>query len=133
MGYIWPSEEQSAYVRSQIDREGTATMLNLLKFRDSADYSGHSQEDPCSGREAYERYRHHAVPLIESLGGRVLFSGNSLPTIIGPADVSWDEVLLVEYPSIKTFADMASCEEYQKFAYHRTAAVEDSRLIPVCG
>ena len=130
MDYSWPSEKQWAYVRSQIACTGTVTMLNLLKYRDSADYSDHPEEQPCSGREAYERYRKQAVPLVEAFGGRVLFAGAALPTIIGPTEKIWDEVLLVEYPSIKSFSEMAASERYQTFAYHRTAAVEDSRLIP---
>lgn len=130
MNYIWPSDKQWASIQNQIVSGGSVTMLNLLKYRDTADYSGHPEEKPCSGREAYERYRQHAVPLVEAYGGRVLFAGAGLPTIIGPTEKTWDEVLLAEYPSIKAFVDMAGSEKYQEFAYHRTAAIEDSRLIP---
>ena len=130
MVYSWPSDEQWAYIQSQINSEGTVTMLNLLKYRETADYSDHPEENPCSGREAYERYRQHAAPLVEAYGGLLLFAGTGLPTIIGPADQMWDEILLVEYPSIEVFVEMTSSEKYQTFAYHRTAAIEDSRLIP---
>ena len=38
-------------------------------------------------------------------------------------------VLLVEYPSRKTFLEMATSKEYEKVGDHRTAALIDSRLI----
>ena len=131
MNYIWPSEEQWSYIQNQVDKTGPVRMLNLLKYRENADYSGHPGEDPCSGREAYERYREYAVPLVETYGGAVIFSSNSLRTIIGPEADHWDEVLLAEYPSVKAFVEMASSEKYQSFAYHRAAAVSDSRLVPM--
>ncbi|MEM7469540.1 MAG: DUF1330 domain-containing protein, partial [Pseudomonadota bacterium] len=106
-------------------------MLNLLRFKGIADYPNHPNEATCSGAEAYQRYSERAVPLIEKFDARVVFSGPALASVIGPTDEHWDKVLLVEYPSIKTFIDMASSAEYAQFAYHRTAAVEDSRLIPI--
>ena len=130
-GYIWPGEEQWSYLQGKLASEGTVTMLNLLKYRDSADYSGHPDETPCSGRAAYERYKKHAIPLVEEYGGRVIVAGAALATIIGPTEKNWDDVVLAEYPSIKAFVEMASSEKYQSFAYHRTAAVADSRLIPI--
>lgn len=131
MGYCWPSEEQWAYIQSQADTAGKVTMLNLLKFRESADYSGHPEQAPCSGHEAYERYKQHAVPLVAAVGGELIFSGTALATVIGPADRSWDEVVVAEYPSMKAFAEMAGSAAYQAIAYHRAAALEDSRLIPM--
>ena len=131
MNYVWPSQEQWSYIQNQGDKIGPVRMLNLLKYNAKADYSGHPRETPCSGEKAYERYRKHALPLAEEYGGVVVFSGNSLPAIIGPETEHWDEILLVEYPSVKAFFEMANSEKYQSFAYHRTAAVSDSRLVPM--
>ncbi len=105
------------------------TMLNLLRYRDQADYSAYPGETACSGREAYRRYSAGVVPLLESLGGKVLFLGGGLKTIIGPADESWDDVLIVRYPSAKTLLDMITSERYRAIAHHRTAALADSRLV----
>tara|TARA_Y100000814_G_C12115401_1_gene328647 strand:+ start:42 stop:443 length:402 start_codon:yes stop_codon:yes gene_type:complete len=131
MDYIWPSEEQWSYIQNQVDKTRPIRMLNLLKYKATADYSGHPGETPCSGKIAYDRYRKHALPLAQEYGGAVIFSGDSSRAIIGPETEHWDEVLLVEYPSVKAFVEMASSEKYQSFAYHRAAAVSDSRLVPM--
>jgi uncharacterized protein (DUF1330 family) len=49
--------------------------------------------------------------------------------LIAPPDESWDEVLIVKYPDVKTFVTMVESQEYKKVVKHRTAALEDSRLI----
>ena len=41
----------------------------------------------------------------------------------------WDEILLVEYPSAAAFAAMVTSPEYKAIVFHRTAALEDSRLV----
>ena len=74
-------------------------MINLLRFRERAEYPPDADFAPCSGAE------------------------------IGPAEESWDEALLVEYPSRSAFATMVSDPDYQAAAVHRTAALADSRLI----
>ena len=53
--------------------------------------------------------------------------------VIGPVEERWDEVLLVEYPSVKAFLEMVNSDAYQSIVYHRTAALKDSRLIPIIG
>jgi len=40
-------------------------------------------------------------------------------------------VLLVEHPSVEKFLEFAKNENYLKTAGHRTAALEDSRLLPM--
>lgn len=51
-------------------------MLNLLHFRDKADYSGHPElapDEPISGREAYRRYVRHTLPFLTAEGGDLQF------------------------------------------------------------
>ena len=103
-------------------------MLNLLKFRERAEYDDIAMN--CSGREAYfERYSVEAYKFVKSVGGGLLWSGAACGSVIAPADESWDEVLLVRYPSIAAFQTMLYNPDYQKCAIHRTAALENSRLI----
>jgi uncharacterized protein (DUF1330 family) len=49
--------------------------------------------------------------------------------VIGPDSEQWDDAVLIEYPSREAFLEMLSQPEYQAAAPHRTAALEDSRLI----
>lgn len=103
-------------------------MLNLLKFREQAQYLDAS-EPPCSGREAYERYGSRAIGAVKAIGGEVLWYGSAVGSLIAPPDESWDEILLVRYPSIDAFVKIMMASEYQAFAKHRTAALEDARLV----
>jgi len=50
-------------------------------------------------------------------------------TLIAPEAEEWDDALLVEYPSRAAFLEMVSQPEYLAAAPHRSAALEDSRLI----
>lgn len=131
MSNIWPSKEQFATLAAHTDEFETLTMLNLLRYRTEADYSANPNESPCSGKEAYARYAQQAGPLVKSYGGRFVFAGAAANTVIGPKDEQWDDVLLVEYPSVSAFMEMAGSEQYQAFAYHRAAALLDSRLVPI--
>lgn len=129
MTFTWPSPAQFDALKQRADDSNPITMLNLLRYRATADYTGHPQASPCSGKEAYARYAEQAIACVESCGGRVVFAGAAQVMAIGPEDERWDDVLLVEYPSTRTFLDMAVSERYQAFAYHREAAIEDSRLV----
>ena len=132
MGYLWPTEDQLNEITAAAVPGRTITMLNLLKFREHADYGDKSDaETPCSGKEAFNRYARGVVPIIERLGGNVMFTGNAQSAVIGPTSESWDRVLLVQYPELQTLLNMSSSDEYQAHSHHRSAALADSRLIPI--
>lgn len=114
---------------AHLDHEGAVVMLNLLRYREQADYSGHPEQEPCSGRAAFRRYANLSIACIERVGGSVLFVGKTLATVIGPVDEQWDDVFMVRYPSRQAFFDVIGSDEYLAFAFHRTAALADSRLI----
>jgi len=117
--------------RTQIEQlaaspsEQPVVMLNLLRFKDRAE----GIDEGVSGLEAYQRYARAVVPFLEGVGGRVLLSGNAHETVIGPQDREWDMVLMVEYPSRKSFLKMSTNPDYLKIHEHRAAALADSRLI----
>lgn len=129
MNFTWPSAAQFDALQARADDPRPITMLNLLRYREQADYSGHPEASPCSGKAAYARYADAAIPCVASFGGRVVFGGAAHATVIGPDTEQWHDVLLVEYPNAQAFLDMAVSERYQAFAYHREAAIEDSRLV----
>jgi len=103
-------------------------MLNLLRFKEQAD----GIDTGVSGLEAYERYGRATGPFLEAVGGRVLQAVEGRQTVIGPEELEWDMVLLVEYPSPAKFLEMATNPDYLKIHEHREAALADSRLI-ACG
>ncbi|MGE0484524.1 MAG: DUF1330 domain-containing protein [Gammaproteobacteria bacterium] len=125
-----PTADQLHGATAALAGAGAVTMLNLLRYRDQADYREHPQQAPCSGREAYARYAAAALACVEHVGGRVVYVGAAASNVIGPADETWDDVLLVEYPSIEAFLDMLRSPPYQACVHHRRAALADSRLVP---
>lgn len=113
--------------------KGKIVMLNLLKFKVTADYTNLEELKPpgeISGEEAYQLYMDCTLPELEKAGSRVIYFGRSRSFLIGPDAEKWDAVLLVEHESVSKFIDFAQNPDYLKKAGHRTAALEDSRLLP---
>jgi len=84
-----------------------------------------------SGRAAYDRYVAEMTPLLEASGGKVLFSGRGHDFLIGPSDEHWDHSLLVRQRRKADFLAFASDPRAQRVTAHRTAAIADSRLLPL--
>ena len=110
------------------DKGGPIRMLNLLKFREFADY-GDGIDAKLSGAEAYQRYAAEVVPIISKTGGEVVFSGQANTLVIGDGELEWDMVSIVEYPSVAAFLGMTSSDEYQKIHVHRDAGLEHQLLV----
>jgi hypothetical protein len=109
-------------------------MLNLLRFREVADYTATPElapTQPISGEQAYQLYFEHTLPLLRRTGGDVLFYGHGGQFLIGPSEESWDAAMLVRQKSVSDFIAFASNAEYLAGIGHRTAAIEDSRLLPL--
>ena len=113
--------------------DGPVVMINLLRYREQASYSDDHAADfdatPCSGREAYARYVAIAASLVGKAGGRPLWMGKILSSLIAPDGEAWDDAVLVEYPSRQNFIELVTSEAYLAAAPHRTAALDDSRLM----
>jgi uncharacterized protein (DUF1330 family) len=117
------------FSREQVSRK-PIVMVNLLRFRRTADYAGTGTEaEPTSGEHAYERYGRAVLPLLWREGGQILWAGNVRTSFIAPSYERWDRAVLVHYPSRAAFLRMVSSEDYERAAVHRTAALEDSRLL----
>jgi uncharacterized protein (DUF1330 family) len=113
---------------------GEVVMLNLLRLRELADYTANPElapAQPISGAEAYDRYITHTLPYLAQSGGSLLFMGTGGPFLIGPNSERWDRALLVKQRSVEAFMAFANHDAYLAGLGHRTAAVEDSRLLPL--
>jgi uncharacterized protein (DUF1330 family) len=114
--------------------QGSIVMLNLLRFREVADYSAAphlAPQVPISGEAAYQLYIENTLPHLKKSGGEIVFMGTGGPFLIGPTDERWDAVLLVRQSSVNEFLAFASNPDYTVGLAHRTAALEDSRLLPM--
>lgn len=119
-----------AAVADRFPKDAPAVMLNLLRYRDQAEYPEGSGFSPCTGRQAYyDRYAPVATGLVMAQGGRVVWLGHTVGNVVAPADERWDDVILVEYPSFASLQALFANPDYQAVVIHRTAALEDSRLI----
>ena len=106
-------------------------MLNLIRFRESADYPAGSDfaKQNMSGLQAYMEYGRHSSPILEKVGGRTIYNGIPQLSLIGPKHESWDAIFIISYPNAQAFLAFVNDPEYKKHAFHRKAAVADSRLI----
>jgi len=124
---INPDQAKLPEILAKIPKGKPIIMINLLKFRDKAQYPDGSIS--CSGREAYQAYARIASKTVAEIGGEMFWRGPVHGCLIAPEGETWDEALLIKYPSIEAFKKMVAMQEYQQGAVHRTAALEDSRLI----
>lgn len=113
-----------------IKSEAPIVMLNLLKFREKAEYPDGRKSD-LSGREAYMLYGAPMQKLVQREGGRFIFSGQILSLAIGVVEEMWDVVALMEYPSAAAFARIASSPEVAEIGVHRAAGLAGQLLIRV--
>ena len=109
--FINPTPENIAALRA-MRLDGPVVMLNLLRFR------------PDGGEQEYRRYGEAAMPFLREAGATIRYFGKGAATVIGP-DV-WDEVALVEYPTVQAFFEMTTNPEYPSSS--REGSLSDSRL-----
>lgn len=131
--YINVTQEAGKKFYQEFHDKGKIVMLNMLKFKPIADYTDLESLDPgkeITGKEAYKLYMEYTLPRLEEAGSKILYYGSSNHFVIGPDSESWDAVLLVEHQSVAHFMSFAQNDVYLKYAGHRTAALEDSRLLP---
>ena len=92
---IYPTPEQiQELLRGPAEQP--VVMVNLLRFKRRADTS---PDDTRSGQEAYMTYARRMREIVESQGGRFLWSGHVDSVVIGDAEATFQIVGLVEYPS----------------------------------
>ena len=128
--YIDPDRAQFDAFKA-LDRDAELNMLNLVRFRDLANYPGDHElaRDGLTGAQAYALYGKQSAPVLEKVGGSILWRAAFDLTLIGPADETWDAMFIAQYPTAHAFLAMISDPVYQKAVVHRQAAVKTSRLI----
>jgi uncharacterized protein (DUF1330 family) len=131
--YLNPTQESG---REFIQRNvsGQVVMLNLLRFREIADYAKTPElapTNPISGEAAYQLYIEQTLPHLKKAGGEIMFFGKGGHFLIGPTNEHWDSVIMIRQNSVEDFLSFATNTEYLKIIGHRIASLEDSRLLPL--
>ena len=118
---VIPNKEQMAgFLEGDIDTP--IKMVNLLKFKDKADYKD-GRQTSLSGKEAYQIYADEVQGHLEKVGGKSIFLGEVERLMLGEVEDLWDWVAIAEYPSRKAMLEMVMDSEYQKSEEHRSAGL----------
>ena len=106
----------------QNDDGGPVCMVNLLKFKEKAIYED-GRETSLTGPEAYQIYGEGVAKMIDTIGGKIVFSSVVSGLVVGEVEELWDAVAIAEYPSRQSFADMIASVQWSELAIHRTAGL----------
>lgn len=101
---------------------GPFVMVNLLKFKETAEYADGSDAD-LSGAKAYARYGKGIQACLAAVDGKQIYAGPVTGLMIGAVEELWDMVALVEYPSLAAMQKMMSSPEYRAIEVHRKAGL----------
>jgi uncharacterized protein (DUF1330 family) len=101
---------------------GHFVMVNLLKFKETAEYADGSDAD-LSGAKAYARYGKGIQACLAAVDGKQIYAGPVTGLMIGEVEELWDMVALVEYPSLAAMQKMMSSPEYRAIEVHRKAGL----------
>jgi uncharacterized protein (DUF1330 family) len=112
--------------------DGSLYMLNLLKFKEKAEYEDGRKTD-LTGEQAYGLYAAGVTKIIDEMGGGLVWGGKANVLLIGDGDLEWDAVGIMRYPSFEDFAGMTQSEAYQKIHVHRDAGLAHQVLINCLG
>ena len=107
------------------DEDGPVWMVNLMKYRDRADYAD-GRATTISGRQADDLY----TPLepLAAVGAEIVFGGDIDQQLLGAAPI-WDRVGVVKYPTRRSFIEMQSRPDFQELHAHKDAGMQQTIVI----
>jgi uncharacterized protein (DUF1330 family) len=96
------------------DDGGPVVMLNLLRYRDG-------------GADGYHEYVRRIREFLPE-GAEVLYVGDCSTILVAPEGHDWDALLVIRYPSRRSFSEMVADPGYQEITALRTNALEAAIL-----
>ncbi|XOV88057.1 MAG: DUF1330 domain-containing protein [Pseudomonadota bacterium] len=97
-------------------------MVNLLKFREKAEYAD-GRQTSLTGREAYDIYAAEVSELLQEFGGAAIFAAEVERLMLGEVEELWDEVAIAMYPSRQAMMQMMMSPKMQEIGVHRAAGL----------
>ncbi|MCP4963583.1 MAG: DUF1330 domain-containing protein [Actinomycetia bacterium] len=119
---VMPTSQGRIEEMMQPGPEGPIYMVNLLKFKDTAEYEDGRQTD-LTGYEAYQIYGQGVSELLATFGGELTFAADVTFLALGQVEELWDEVAIARYPNRGAILAMSSSDEWRELAVHRTAGL----------
>jgi uncharacterized protein (DUF1330 family) len=120
---VFPSDPARMQQMLEKGPDGPIFMVNLLKFKDKAEYDD-SRETDLSGRDAYMIYGRAVADILPKFGGRAVFAADVTFLALGDVEELWDEVAIAMYPSRVDMVRMSLSEEWREAAVHRSAGLK---------
>ena len=129
-----PTPEQIKAFLAHSKADQPVHMLNLLKFKDKAEYQAGTSEasENLTGREAYGRYAKGFGAMLKSQnipGVSTIFGGNANAFLIGEGQGEWDAVAIIKYDNAAAMFKAVSNDDYKAIHYHRRAGLSGQLLI----
>ncbi|MCR9278690.1 MAG: DUF1330 domain-containing protein [Pseudomonadaceae bacterium] len=128
---ITPNPTQMAGFSDGADH-GPIYMLNLLKYRERAEYAD-GRKSGLSGREAYSLYTDGVSELLKEFGGSLTFKASVERMTIGEVEELWDDVAIAMYPSRAAMMQMMQSETMRDIGAHRAAGLAGQLNIECVG
>lgn len=120
---MFPTDPAVVQQLMQPGPEGPIFMVNLLKFKDKAEYED-GRECSLTGKEAYMIYGRAVSEILLKFGGKAIFAGDVTFLTLGQVEELWDEVAIAMYPQRADMVRMSMSAEWQEAAVHRTAGLK---------
>jgi uncharacterized protein (DUF1330 family) len=126
---VTPAELEDA--GKHLAEAGPVYMVNMVHYREQADYRGKSELPSCSGREAYfQRYAPAFNKVAAGADYGLFWVGNVRNVLVGGEGEKWDDIVIVRYSSFATLRRILDSSAYEEQAApHRRAALADWRFI----
>lgn len=101
------------------ESDGPVWMVNLMKYRDVADYED-GRDSTISGKEADDRYA--PIGPITAVGAEIVFLADVDAQLLGDAP-QWDRIAVVKYPTHRSFIEMQAREDFLELHAHKDAGM----------
>ena len=118
---VYPNEAQLQGF-TEPGPEGPIYMVNLLKFKEKAEYPDGRQSD-LTGEQAYAVYGEAVSQLLVEFGGAATFSANVERLMLGEVEELWDKIAIAMYPSRGAMLAMMQSPKMQEIGIHRAAGL----------
>jgi len=119
---VSPTRPEQMKEMAEEGPDGPIYMVNLLKFKERAEYDD-GRETDLTGYEAYRIYSRAVAKLLPVYGGQGFFAGDVTFLSLGQVQDLWDEVVIAMYPKRGDLLRMSSSKEWREIAVHRKAGL----------
>ncbi len=118
---VYPNAEQLEGFQEP-GPEGPIYMVNLLKFKERAEYED-GRETDLTGEQAYGLYANAVEDLLREVGGTAAFGASVERLMLGEVEGLWDKVAIAVYPSRGAMLEMMQLPKMAEIGVHRAAGL----------